>query len=532
MKKIICIILALALSLSLAGCSPDQLLGLFVKEEAPTPTHFEKMQYTRPNPEDLQNALEETCLAVDSQNIHRALDAVEAFYETYNRFDTNVTLAFIYYTLDTTDEQWQEENSVCTEMVPQQEAILDALCEHIAASDLRQELEEGYFGEGFFTYYDTNTDWDETMTRLLEEEAALIDEYYTLSRNADTYPEGPNAYYNANYESLAQLYAQLILKRREIARESGYDDYASLAFEQYHQRSYTPAQAKVFLENISRYITPAYREVVLSDIWYLDSCQSSETFAYVQAAANAMGGTPAEAFAVLTDNQLYDIAHNTTKYAGAYETYLWAYNVPFIFVNPYMSEDDKLTFAHEFGHFTNDYACSGSTASTDVAEIHSQAFEYLSLCYTENCETLSRYKLADSVATYAESAAFALFEQLAYELPEEDLTPENLYSLFEQTGNQFGFNAYTWNPKSFVTIHHFYTQPMYTLSYAISNDLAMQIYEAELESPGAGLAIYEQCLNGEQEDIGRFAELYGLTNPLEEERLRVAAAFLEEKLFP
>ena len=261
-------------------------------------------------------------------------------------------------------------------------------------------------------------------------------------------------------------------------------------------------------------------------------CTETDTFSYVKQAAKAMGGIPAEAFTVLERAGVYDISYGENKYASSFELYLWSYGVPFIFMDPWMNASDKLTFAHEFGHFCNDYICGGSYAGTDVAEVHSQAFEYLSLCYGQPPEGLRDYKLAESLELYVEQSAYALFETRVYGLTGEELTVENVQALYEDIGRRFGLDSRDWDPRDFVTVPHFYTNPMYIVSYVVSNDLAMQIYEIELAEPGAGLALYEELLYSQESFLIAFAESYGLKDPMSPKRLGELDAFFQNSLTP
>ena len=54
---------------------------------------------------------------------------------------------------------------------------------------------------------------------------------------------------------------------------------------------------------------------------------------------------------------------------------------------------------------------------------------------------------------------------------------------------------------------------MYVFSYIISNDAAMQIYQLELESPGAGLDCYLDNLDNEEGYFLAFLESAGLESP-------------------
>lgn len=62
-------------------------------------------------------------------------------------------------------------------------------------------------------------------------------------------------------------------------------------------------------------------------------------------------------------------------------------------------------------------------------------------------------------------------------------------------------------------VPHFFTNPLYIVSYVVSNDAAMQIYQAELETSGAGLKLLEDNLATEQAYFLAFVEEAGLKSP-------------------
>ena len=79
-----------------------------------------------------------------------------------------------------------------------------------------------------------------------------------------------------------------------------------------------------------------------------------------------------------------------------------------------------------------------------------------------------------------------------------------------------------------VTVPHFYSNPLYIISYVVSNDAALQIYQQELETPGAGLATYQQSLATEQEYFLAFLEEAGLESPFD--RVDSVKEFLTDRL--
>ncbi len=512
--------LVMALCLLLTGCAPLDLLLDFASYYSATNTSFHDMEYIHPDVEKLESTLE-ACqqLSQTAQDADELMERIYDFYAEYDLYYTSYALADIHYNCDITDEYWKAEYAFCTEVEPTAEAMLEQLYCALADSPLRSELEkEDLFGADFFKDYEDDPVMDEQLIKLLEQEAALENQYYDL---VDQYDYTELTQTDSVYRQAAELYVELIRIRQEMTDYLGYSSYPELAYDMYYSRDYYPAEAERYMENIGNTLHDVYVDLLSSGIWEEAYAYSDETatYRYVKQAAEAMGGLTEEAFSLLDRNDLCDIAYSENKMDTSFETYIWNYYAPFVFVSPYLDHTDKLTFAHEFGHFAADYASGCTYAGIDIAEIHSQTMEYLTLCYGRDTELLTRYKLADSLCTYVEQSAFSLFEHQVYDLRGEELTVENVEALYKEVGALFGFDEPDWNTKEYVGILHLYTEPMYMISYVVSNDLAMQFYQMELEEPRSALALYEESLSSQESYILTFAKDYGLQSPFESARL-------------
>ena len=525
--KIKVLSLLLALSLLLTGCGMVDLEGyvaglksVLVGESA---VPFASMEYQRPDMAFLRGELDKTIALSQSEEsgVEAVVDAVFAFYDAYDWFYTHYALADIHYCKDMTDIYWEKEYSYCLENSTQADAMLEELYYALAKSPLREELEgEDYFGAGFFDDYEGENPWDETFTALLEQEAQLQDRYYELSAMALEEVPGTAEYYDLCAGEMMELLVELIRLRQQIADYWGYEDYVQFAGDFYYYREYTPEEMAAYLEQIRLELVEIYCRLTERD-WQgaYEYSGEKETYAYVRTAAENMGGQVWEAFQLMDQGDLYDISYGPNKYEASFEIYLTGYYEPFVFVNPTMSRYDCLTFAHEFGHFCNDYASYGTYAGVDVTEVFSQGMEYLSLCYGENTQELARMKMADSLSVYVEQAAYAAFEQQMYDLEGEALTAESLQALYRSVAESYGFGAVEYDPREFVTITHFYTNPMYVISYVVSNDAAMQLYQLEQENPGAGLQRLEENLDTNAQYFLEFLDSAGLESPFAPERL-------------
>ena len=519
LKKLL--VLMLVLAVLLGGC--DWKMPV---------VKFQDMEYVRPDLQEYRDLLEEvTTLAEAGEDFERMEDALWDYSACYSSYYTNYALADIHYCIDTSDIYWTEEYDFFMETYAEVDAGLDQLYHTLAESDFREKLEEEvYFGEGFFDDYEGDSLWDEEFTRLMEEESELIGRYYELSALL-LEPDSAMEYQELT-DQLCGLYVDLIAKRQEIAADAGYEDYAHFAYEFYYDRDYTPEQAEAYIDQICYELVPLYRYICsygVSGI-RLDSCSEKETLAYVQDTAKAMGGTVAEAFALLEQAELYDIGAGDNKYEASFEVYLYDYYEPFVFMNPAGSSFDKLTFAHEFGHFCNDYASYGTGVGIDVAEFFSQGMEYLSLCYGADTEGLEILSMVNSLCVYVEQAAYASFEQRAYGLTGEELTVENVCALFGEVATEFGFDTLGVDVQDFAGVPHFFTNPMYVFSYVVSNDAALQLYQMEQEAAGAGLAVYQENLDTQEGYFLAFLESAGLESPFTEGRIQEVRETLENVL--
>ena len=491
---------------------------------------YSQMTYTRPDMTALTNTFSDVCNAAAGEELEPIINKIWAFYDAYDLFYTQYALANIRYSGDLTDTYWEEENNFCADNSPRVDAMLEELYYALAKSPCLEELEsEEYFGDGYFDSYQGENNWDEKYTALMEKESALVSRYYALSAPSGEYESGSEEFYDACFEEMAQVLVELNLLRREMAEYWGYDSYSQFATDFYHYRDYTVAEARDYLDQIQEELVDIFCRVNSSGIWEdgFHPCTETQTYAYVREMSEKMGGTVAEAFSLLDKAGLYDIAYGENKYPSSFEIYLTSYREPFIFMCPGLSTYDHLTFAHEFGHFCNDYASHGSYAGVDVLEFFSQGMEYLSLCYVADTEQLTRMKMADSLCLYVEQAAFASFEMQMYEIPAEELSVEALTALYEQVALDYGFESLDYDPREFVTVNHYYTNPLYIISYVVSNDAAMQLYQLERENPGSGLAVLEANLATDERYLRAFLETAGLESPFAEGRLKTVRETFE-----
>ena len=524
------------------------------------PVAFEDMEYTRPDAAALCKALGELeKLVKDGGSFDEVGAAFEAAYSDYSLFNTMDSLSYIRHTIDLNDEYYETENNWCEEQSPLIEQALEKCYIAMGQSDLRDRLEEEYFTEDFFDFYDENQIYsNDRVVKLMQKDNDLQAQYMALqsdqtiewngeevlyedivgdeSLDYDSYLMAYQLYYNKYNPQVGEIFAEMIRTRNEIARELGYDTFADFAYSYYYDRDYTPEEAEDYLSDIAAELAPMYFYAVYG-AQSTTPCSTDEVLDLFEKTVYRFGGEFATSYEFMQAYDLMDITDSSSKMPGSYVTYLSSYQMPFLYVSPTGKLDDLLTCCHEFGHFVDGFVNCNGTSSIDCNEIFSQGLEFLSLSRAEldddEREALTISKVADSLLTFVSQAAYAEFELRAYALPDDQLNTEGLNALFLECMEEFG-QSYTGMEDiiapGWIDIQHFLIAPYYVISYCVSNDAALQIFQLEEEN-GTGLETYRALMSTSSGNtILALLEENGMESPFEPGRVEELADFFEDYL--
>jgi oligoendopeptidase F len=524
------------------------------------PVAFEDMEYTRPDAAALCKALGELEKLVKNDGSFDEVGAAfEAAYSDYSLFNTMDSLSYIRHTIDLNDEYYETENNWCEEQSPLIEQALEKCYIAMGQSDLRDRLEEEYFTEDFFDFYDENQIYsNDRVVKLMQKDNDLQAQYMALqsdqtiewngeevlyediigdeSLDYDSYLTAYQLYYNKYNPQVGEIFAEMIRTRNEIAKELGYDTFADFAYSYYYDRDYTPEEAEDYLSDIAAELAPMYFYAVYG-AQSTTPCSTDEVLDLFEKTVYRFGGEFATSYEFMQAYDLMDITDSSSKMPGSYVTYLSSYQMPFLYVSPTGKLDDLLTCCHEFGHFVDGFVNCNGTSSIDCNEIFSQGLEFLSLSRAEldddEREALTISKVADSLLTFVSQAAYAEFELRAYALPDDQLNTEGLNALFLECMEEFG-QSYTGMEDiiapGWIDIQHFLIAPYYVISYCVSNDAALQIFQLEEEN-GTGLETYRALMSTSSGNtILALLEENGMESPFEPGRVEELADFFEDYL--
>ena len=522
---------------------------------------FSEIQYSRPDAQALCKAYEAVQAMVEAEeDVDAIVEAYKQVFEDHTYFSTMHSYAYIRYSLDLSDSYYDEEYNWCEEQSPLLSQAEEKCFVAMAESPLRDALEEAYFEEGFFEFYDENRIYSkDEVVALMQKEADLEAQYMDLQndmtitwqgreQSVDELLDDPDlsynelvavyrAYYNKYSPLCADLFAKLIRVRKEIAKEVGMESYADFAYTYTYERDYTPQEVDAYCDSIAKEFPALLYSAVMAQAG-IPSADLKETIYLFAQTVESLGGVLKTAYEFMLDFELWDCSSSTSKLPGSYVTYLHSYEMPFLYMSPADSLSDYLTLIHEFGHFTDSYVNCGGSNMVDVAEIFSQGLEYIALCNGDldpaDRSALTRGKASDSTLVFLGQACYAEFEARAYELPEDKLNPQGLNDLFMEVNEKYGMDLlYTGIEEllapGWIDVQHFFIAPYYVISYVVSNDVALQIYQQELLD-GTGLDLYyELMLNSPDKSLEELVQESNMTSPFDQGRVAELARFLKSQ---
>ncbi len=148
------------------------------EEEVP----FSRIRYTRPDVKALTQAYADIQAMVEAEeDVDKIVEAYEAVFEAQTYFETMHTYAYIRYSLDLNDTYYDTEYNWCEEQSPIISQAEEKCFVAMAESPLREDLEEAYFEEGFFEFYDENRIYSkDEVVALMQKESDLQSQYMEL----------------------------------------------------------------------------------------------------------------------------------------------------------------------------------------------------------------------------------------------------------------------------------------------------------------------------------------------------------------
>ena len=531
MKRIISLIMAMILLLSLTGCRQEK--SVFINKEN-SPVKYENtglavrpdsseipFEYTLTDAqvEEFYKLLEESeKLSMESSDWEQVDQITTELSDSLDYLEDQATMAQIIYYCDQSDEVASERFLACNDILTDANRAYNESTRRIYLSDA--PCKDQLFEDWTQAELDMLLAYSPEIAELEKRNAAILVEYQALEDMAS--------------DEMIPLYLEQVKNNNQIAKIYGYDNYYEFAFRMVYDRDYEPEQLGQMRQYVQEYLVPAIDQAymdfldstmelgladgILFSAFLLndyDNVQEDYVGRYLQSLPRQMGEGMSDAF---TPGNSY-FTDSEDAHEGAFTATVT--DQSFCYFGPGYAS--AMTIVHELGHYYASQHADMNEISYDLAEVQSQGNEWLFLgnLSTMMDETLYQsvldYKMFNDLCMILVCMMVDAFEQEIYALEDPiSLTPEECNAIMEQVCEAYGgvdmIGEYALDIQEYwrmVVVEN----PVYYISYAVSSISAMNLYTLYQQDPEAAVAAYQVLTEQDWVEEGFLAALEAANLP-------------------
>lgn len=527
-EKLTAILLSLVMvfAFTLTGCGDGKDMSADVSEGVAG------VEYYHYDTKDFYAMCDELEQLAEENDADKVLRKYDKLYDECVELETLYAVIYVMYSTDVTNDYYSDEQLYTYDILKRCSDRLCEVCRKITEGPCADPFRE-HVGKDAFESFANYSVLTKRQKKLFREEQELVDEYYDVIEKAEeaTYPyKGTDwnfdmisgdkgnelAYtdysgYVEIYDGLLKMandeagpiYLKLVDIRTEIANLAGYDSYADYADEMEYCRDYSRDDIKQLYSDV-RKVSKTYFDNYYSsysDEAPLPKMSIGKLLKYLQtysAQVDALAGDSAQQ---MIDEKLISIGDEKDRQDGAFTTYVFRADCPFI-SQTMDGERDFIVLSHEFGHFVeynNEKQENILTDSDniDLAEIASNGLEGLMTnfydeIYKDSADQAKKNAIGELLENVIDGCIEDEFQRAIYDDP--DMTLEEINQLYSETYARYntwaeGDPGYSW-----VFVSHNFEAPMYYVSYAVSALAALQIWNQSNENFEGAVKTWEKFI--------------------------------------
>ncbi len=555
---------------------------------------FNDYPYTRPNLESLQaegKAIIETMQAAEDYSQFKT--AMDRFIDIQRNVQTQMTLVSIRHSINTGDEFYEKEQEFFNENGPYFEQLNAQYYQTIMESPFLENLKADVPASFLGMIECQLKSFSPEIIPELQEENTLIMNYnkliasakidfdgkvnnlsqmgiYTQSLNRETRKaanEAVWAFFKENQKEIDEIYDQLVKVRHRIAQKLGYESFIEVGYLRMTRLDYNQEMVQSYRQKILDEIVPINNKLYqqqaqrlqLDQLNYYDIPLNfldgnpkpigsfDETVASGREMYHQLSKETAEFIDLMLDNQLMDLVAKPGKQSGGYMTFLFNFEVPFIFSNFNGTSGDIDVLTHEAGHAFQGYRSRWIKypeilmPTYEACEIHSMSMEFFTWPYMEKFfgKKADRYRylhLASALKFLPYGALVDHFQHEVYKHPE--YTPEQRNQLWKQldqqyrphldySENQFADSGTFWYRQA-----HIFASPFYYIDYTLAQVVALQFWNRFVleEDPQAWQDYLNLCDLGGTKSFLDLVKAANLESPFEANTITNISQIIDDYL--
>ena len=370
-------------------------------------------------------------------------------------------------------------------------------------------------------------------------------------------------------DKLDELYTQLIIKRDEVARNAGFENYRDYKFAEMGRFDYTKEDCFQFHEAVKLHVLPLAEKINLNKkeklgVEVLRPWDTEAEPEGVQPLQPFKGGkelldkteqcfeelNPFFADCLRKMNALghLDLESRKGKAPGGYNCPLAESGAPFIFMNAAGQMGDVTTMVHEGGHAVHSFLAHNLELSAfkeypmEIAEVASMAMELFTMnhwdTFFDSKEELKRAKehqLERVITIFPWIATIDKFQHWVYEHPNH--TTAERTSAWVDILNEFSTNTVDFSgleeyrKNGWQRQLHLFEVPFYYIEYGIAQLGAIGLWKQYIESPEKALQHYINALSlGGTKTLPQLYEAAGLQFDLSPGYIKNLMEFVRDEM--
>lgn len=465
-------------------------------------------------------------LALDGTDLDAIGTAEERMEAQYYHISTQSKIAYILYCCDTSDKGLSDQYLLATEMSTNAYGEYAEACRTLYQSD--SVFRDEYFADWTKAEISEMLHYSDEVTAISQENEQLLVEYRALSEE--------------EFDGSAPgFFLDIVKNNTRTAELMGFDNYYDYAAERIYGRDFDRADIALMRTYVKEYIAPYLDDVYTAfenQYQSLNSFRQAKIYRflyraydnageYVQSYLEALPEKMRQSMAAVLTPAGAIYATSSNAYEGAFTSYLPSLNMAYCYFGP--NYQDTRTIVHEMGHYYASCFEDGFYAPIDVAEIHSQANEWLMLSTLAESmeqkvyETLRLYLIYEAYSTVVSCMIIDEFENRVYCDPLNQYdTAVELDALMEEICQDYG--GIDFINQNVADIQWYWRvvtveSPVYYISYATSGIVALEFYLDATDNFNEAVEKYKLLIEGSGSAVG-FAEAIlevGLSGAFSEE---------------
>lgn len=541
---------------------------------------FNEYQYIRPDFEEIKIKTTDLLKTLqEAQNYDEFHQAFKALNQISNTIQTQITLAQVRHSINTTDEFYEKENEYWDETSPHLQQIFTTMAHLILDSPFKAQLEKDYPAPYFKMLENSRKAFDEKIIEDLQTENKLTTQYDKLVASAQIefdgkmnnlaqmgpYTQSPDRairkeasekvwnFFKEHEAEFDDLYDQLVKVRTTIAQKLGFKNFTELGYIRMNRLDYNQEMVANYRKQILDEVVPVAHKLYqrqakrlgLDKLKYYDVAlnfldgnakptgTAEEILKAGQEMYHELSPETAEFIDLMLENELMDVLAKPGKRAGGYMTFFADYKVPFIFSNFNGTSGDIDVLTHEAGHAFQGYQ-SRDIELLDVVmptyescEIHSMSMEFITWPYMDKFfgDKADKYRfthLSDSLQFLPYGVLVDHFQHEVYNNPE--MTPAQRKEVWRKLDQQyrphldFSENEFLDQGVWWFRQGHIFASPFYYIDYTLAQVCAFQFWKRKFvdQDPNTWKDYLHICQIGGTKSFTEIVKEANLISPFED----------------